>query len=165
MKSQAASRPARPSRRGTTSPRGRRGLGTRGGTGSSWEVGLRFFNLFDGTKHKKKKNRKFFSFFGTNKSLFPHFLLFSLSRSLTLYLCLCFRRLKNNGKKQQHNTTKTEGAGVLVLESLEHARRRGAPIICEFAGGALGCDAHHMTEPRPDGSGVRACIEQAVRAG
>jgi len=58
-----------------------------------------------------------------------------------------------------------EGAGVLVLESLEHARARGATILCEFAGGALGCDAHHMTEPRPDGSGVRACIEQAVRAG
>lgn len=52
-----------------------------------------------------------------------------------------------------------------MLESLEHAQRRGANIICEFAGGALGCDAHHMTEPRPDGSGVKACIEQAVRAG
>lgn len=55
-----------------------------------------------------------------------------------------------------------EGAGVLVLESLAHARARGAPILAEFAGGAVGCDAHHMTEPRPDGSGVAACIRQAL---
>ena len=55
-----------------------------------------------------------------------------------------------------------EGAGVLVLESLAHARARGAPILAEFAGGAVGCDAHHMTEPRPDGAGVAACITQAL---
>ena len=70
------------------------------------------------------------------------------------------KKFKNSYKKKM-----TEGAGVLVLESLEHARKRGAHIICEFAGGALGCDAHHMTEPRPDGSGVAACIEAAVKAG
>ena len=56
-----------------------------------------------------------------------------------------------------------EGAGVLVLESLAHARARGATILAEFAGGAVGCDAHHMTEPRPDGSGVAACISQALK--
>lgn len=84
----------------------------------------------------------------------------SLSRSPSL--CLSMISTTKNTQKLKNIP---EGAGVLVLESLEHARRRGAPIICEFAGGALGCDAHHMTEPRPDGSGVRACIEQAVRAG
>ena len=57
-----------------------------------------------------------------------------------------------------------EGAGVLVLESLAHARARGATILAEFAGGAVGCDAHHMTEPRPDGSGVAACITAALAA-
>lgn len=54
-----------------------------------------------------------------------------------------------------------EGAGVLVLESLEHALERGAPILAEYLGGGVSCDAYHMTEPRPDGSGVRVCIEHA----
>lgn len=56
-----------------------------------------------------------------------------------------------------------EGAGVLVLESLEHAEKRGAPIIAEYLGGALNCDAHHITEPTPDGSGVAKCMEKAVK--
>lgn len=55
-----------------------------------------------------------------------------------------------------------EGAGVLVLEELEHARARGAPILAEFVGGAFTCDAHHMTEPEPHGRGVISCIEQAL---
>lgn len=53
-------------------------------------------------------------------------------------------------------------AGVLVLESLEHAQARGAPILAEFVGGAVGADAYHLTDPRPDGSGVRQCIERAL---
>jgi 3-oxoacyl-[acyl-carrier-protein] synthase II len=55
-----------------------------------------------------------------------------------------------------------EGAGILVLESLEHALERGAPILAEYLGGAQSSDAHHMTEPRQDGSGVRICIEKAL---
>ena len=51
-------------------------------------------------------------------------------------------------------------AGVLVLEELEHARARGAPILAEFLGGSMSCDAHHMTEPQPQGNGVRMCIER-----
>ncbi|XP_049377679.1 3-oxoacyl-[acyl-carrier-protein] synthase I, chloroplastic-like [Solanum stenotomum] len=51
-----------------------------------------------------------------------------------------------------------EGAGVLVMESLEHAMKRGAPIIAEYLGGAVNCDAHHMTDPRADGLGVSSCI-------
>lgn len=54
-------------------------------------------------------------------------------------------------------------AGVLVLEELGHAKARGAPILAEFVGGRFTCDAHHMTEPLPDGSGVASCIRQ-VRA-
>lgn len=56
-----------------------------------------------------------------------------------------------------------EGAGVLVLESLEHALARGAPIIAEYLGGSMNCDAYHMTSPREDGSGVAACIELALQ--
>ncbi|MBS0627009.1 MAG: beta-ketoacyl-[acyl-carrier-protein] synthase II, partial [Verrucomicrobia bacterium] len=44
-----------------------------------------------------------------------------------------------------------EGAGVLVLESLEHAKARGATILAEYLGGAVSCDAYHMTSPREDG--------------
>lgn len=55
-----------------------------------------------------------------------------------------------------------EGAGLLVMESLEHALNRGAPIIAEYLGGAQSCDAHHITEPRQDGGGVKACVENAL---
>ncbi|KAL4854132.1 3-oxoacyl-[acyl-carrier-protein] synthase I [Chlorella vulgaris] len=56
-----------------------------------------------------------------------------------------------------------EGAGVLVMESLEHAQKRGATIIAEYLGGAVTCDAHHMTDPHPDGLGVSTCIELALK--
>nr|AAA33872.1 chloroplast beta-ketoacyl-ACP synthase precursor [Ricinus communis]ABR01158.1 plastid 3-keto-acyl-ACP synthase II [Ricinus communis] len=55
-----------------------------------------------------------------------------------------------------------EGAGVLLLEELEHAKKRGANIYAEFLGGSFTCDAYHMTEPRPDGVGVILCIEKAL---
>ncbi len=56
-----------------------------------------------------------------------------------------------------------EGCGVLVLESLEHALKRKAPIIGEFLGGAINTDAYHMTDPKPDGSGVKECVEMALK--
>ncbi|MCO5570993.1 hypothetical protein L7F22_024724 [Adiantum nelumboides] len=55
-----------------------------------------------------------------------------------------------------------EGAGVLVMESLESAMKRGAPIVAEYLGGAVTCDAYHMTDPRADGLGVSSCIERAL---
>ncbi|WOH07761.1 hypothetical protein DCAR_0727195 [Daucus carota subsp. sativus] len=55
-----------------------------------------------------------------------------------------------------------EGAGVLLLEELEHAKARGATIYAEFLGGSFTCDAYHMTEPHPDGAGVILCIEKAL---
>ncbi len=55
-----------------------------------------------------------------------------------------------------------EGAGILVLESLEHALKRGAPILAEYLGGSVNCDAYHMTDPREDGLGVARCMEQAL---
>ncbi|KAI4368096.1 hypothetical protein MLD38_016696 [Melastoma candidum] len=55
-----------------------------------------------------------------------------------------------------------EGSGVLVMESLEHAKKRGAPIIAEYLGGAVNCDAHHITDPRPDGSVISSCIKSAL---
>ncbi|KAJ9183705.1 hypothetical protein P3X46_007521 [Hevea brasiliensis] len=55
-----------------------------------------------------------------------------------------------------------EGAGVLLLEELEHAKKRGANIYAEFLGGSFTCDAYHMTEPHPDGIGISLCIEKAL---
>jgi 3-oxoacyl-[acyl-carrier-protein] synthase II len=55
-----------------------------------------------------------------------------------------------------------EGAGALVLESYEHAIKRGAPILAEYLGGGMSCDAHHMTDPRADGEGVALCIQKAL---
>ena len=55
-----------------------------------------------------------------------------------------------------------EGAGVIVLEELEHAKKRGAPILAEYLGGAVSTDAHHITTPLEDGSGVARSIEAAI---
>jgi 3-oxoacyl-(acyl-carrier-protein) synthase len=55
-------------------------------------------------------------------------------------------------------------AGVLVLEELEHAKARGARIYAEYVGGAFTCDAHHMTEPQPQGRGVSSCLNKALES-
>ncbi|KAJ0716585.1 putative beta-ketoacyl synthase, thiolase, beta-ketoacyl synthase, active [Helianthus annuus] len=55
-----------------------------------------------------------------------------------------------------------EGSGVLIMESLEHATKRGANIIAEYLGGGITCDAHHMTDPRKDGLGVSTCITKCL---
>jgi 3-oxoacyl-[acyl-carrier-protein] synthase II len=55
-----------------------------------------------------------------------------------------------------------EGCGVLLLESLEHALARGAPIYAEYLGGSVNCDAYHMTDPRQDGETVARCMEEAL---
>ncbi|CAL5410104.1 unnamed protein product [Camellia sinensis] len=64
--------------------------------------------------------------------------------------------------KERDGFVMGEGSGVLVLESLEHAMKRGAPIIAEYLGGAVNCDAYHMTDPRADGLGVSSCIERSL---
>lgn len=58
-----------------------------------------------------------------------------------------------------------DGAGILILEELEHAKARGAHIYAEMVGYGNTCDAHHATAPRPDGTTQAKCIELALTEG
>lgn len=55
-----------------------------------------------------------------------------------------------------------EGAGIVVVEELEHARRRNAPIYCEVAGFGMTCDAFHITAPDEDGEGAKRAMQMAM---
>lgn len=55
-----------------------------------------------------------------------------------------------------------EGAGILILESLEHALKRGVPILAEVRGYAMTADAYHITAPTPEGDGIATAMKQAV---
>jgi 3-oxoacyl-[acyl-carrier-protein] synthase II len=56
-----------------------------------------------------------------------------------------------------------EGGATLILEELQHARKRGATILAEVIGGGMNCDAYHITAPHPEGTGVVKCMQLALQ--
>ncbi len=65
--------------------------------------------------------------------------------------------------KDRNGFVMGEGAGLLVLESLDHAQKRGAKIFAEIIGYGSNCDAYHLTSPSPNGIGAKKALQLALR--
>jgi 3-oxoacyl-[acyl-carrier-protein] synthase II len=66
--------------------------------------------------------------------------------------------------RRHSGTVLAEGAGILVLESMHHAKARGATILAELAGYGANSDAFHVTQPAPEGEGAARCMRLALKS-
>jgi 3-oxoacyl-[acyl-carrier-protein] synthase II len=80
---------------------------------------------------------------------------FDSLQAMTTSLCRPF-------EKNRNGLVLGEGAAVLVLESLDHARQRGASLLGEVAGYGQSIDTHHLTQPHPEGDGALLCMQRAI---
>ena len=88
---------------------------------------------------------------------------FERSKSLAINFNDQPHRASRPFDKQRSGFVIGEGAAVLVLESLDHARQRGAEILAEFAGYGVSSDAYHITAPAPDANGAYRAMRMALR--
>lgn len=89
---------------------------------------------------------------------------FERSKSLTTSSNDCPEQASRPFSQGRDGFVIAEGAAVLVLEELNHAIDRGARIYAELAGYGASSDAHHLTQPRPDGQGAFRAMQRALQA-